>query len=53
MPGGSIRAAREMAGRTIGAYDLLIAGPALGREMTPVTAKVREFRLFREDWVRG
>jgi tRNA(fMet)-specific endonuclease VapC len=53
---GKIRAALEAAGRSIGAYDLLIAGQALRRNLTLVTANVREFSriqgLVWEDWGR-
>jgi tRNA(fMet)-specific endonuclease VapC len=51
---GEIRARLEAAGRPIGAYDLLIAGQALRRGMTLVTANVSEFSrvagLRWEDW---
>ena len=51
---GEIRARLEAAGRPIGAYDLLIAGQALRRGMTVVTANVSEFsrvaELRWEDW---
>ena len=53
---GEIRVALEAAGRPIGAYDLLIAGQALRREMTIVTANSREFGRIKsldwEDWTR-
>jgi len=53
---GKIRAALEAAGKSIGAYDLLIAGQALRRNLTLVTANVREFKriqgLVWEDWGR-
>jgi tRNA(fMet)-specific endonuclease VapC len=53
---GKIRAALEAAGKSIGAYDLLIAGQALRRNLTLVTANVREFKriegLVWEDWAR-
>ena len=43
-------------GRTIGAYDVLIAGQALRRKLTLVTANVKEFRRIEglrwEDWGR-
>ena len=52
---GMIRAAMESVGRLIGAYDLLIAGQAVRRKMTLVTANAREFRrvegLEWQDWV--
>lgn len=54
---GSIRAAVEAIGRTIGAYDLLIAGQAFRRKMVLVTANVREFSRIKglawEDWGRN
>jgi tRNA(fMet)-specific endonuclease VapC len=53
---GKIRATLEAAGKSIGAYDLLIAGQALRRNLTLVTANVREFNriqgLMWEDWAR-
>lgn len=51
---GRIRAALEIAGKLIGPYDLLIAGQALRRDLTLVTANVKEFRRLKtlrwEDW---
>ena len=51
---GRIRAVLEKIGTPIGAYDLLIAGQALRRGLTVVTAKTSEFRrvtgLSWEDW---
>lgn len=51
---GEIRAALETAGTPIGAYDVLIAGQALRRGSTLVTANVSEFGrvagLAWEDW---
>jgi tRNA(fMet)-specific endonuclease VapC len=51
---GSVRAALEKAGTPIGAYDLLIAGQALRRGLTVVTANTSEFSrvsgLNWEDW---
>lgn len=51
---GALRARLEAAGKPIGAYDLLIAGQALRREFTLVTANSREFarvkNLAWEDW---
>jgi tRNA(fMet)-specific endonuclease VapC len=53
---GEIRAALEAAGTPIGAYDLLIAGQALRRQMMLVTANPGEFArvpgLAWEDWTR-
>src|SRR5258708_20782610 len=40
---GSIRSVLEVAGRPIGAYDSLIAGQALARQLPLVTANVSEF----------
>jgi tRNA(fMet)-specific endonuclease VapC len=40
---GSIRAALQASGTLIGAYDILIAGQALARQLTLVTAGVSEF----------
>ena len=51
---GAIRAAWEVLGKPIGAYDLLIAGQALQRKFTLVTANVTEFARVKEltwqDW---
>jgi tRNA(fMet)-specific endonuclease VapC len=53
---GTVRAEVEAAGKPIGAYDLLIAGQALRRELTLVTAQAREFArikdLLWEDWAK-
>jgi tRNA(fMet)-specific endonuclease VapC len=53
---GSIRAALEAAGRPIGAYDYLIAGQALARQLTLVTADVSEFSRVKgltwQDWAK-
>jgi tRNA(fMet)-specific endonuclease VapC len=40
---GSVRADLEASGKPIGAYDVLIAGQALQRQLTLVTANVSEF----------
>jgi tRNA(fMet)-specific endonuclease VapC len=54
---GKVRAEIEAAGRPIGAYDLLIAGQALRRKMTLVTANTKEFQrvpaLAFEDWAKS
>jgi tRNA(fMet)-specific endonuclease VapC len=54
---GRVRAAMEVAGKPIGAYDLLIAGQALHRNSTLVTANTREFGrikgLLWEDWAKS
>lgn len=51
---GKIRAVLAQAGTPIGAYDILIAGQALARNMTLVTHNMREFsrvpELNVEDW---
>jgi len=53
---GSIRSALELSGKPIGAYDLLIAGQAIARELLLVTANLREFSRVKglkwEDWAR-
>ena len=53
---GAIRAALEASGRPIGAYDLLIAGQALARQLTLVTANVSEFPRVKglswQDWAK-
>jgi tRNA(fMet)-specific endonuclease VapC len=53
---GRIRAALEKGGTTIGPYDLLIAGQALARGLTVVTASASEFArvegLGWVDWTR-
>jgi len=54
---GEVRALLERIGKPIGAYDLLIAGQALSRGLTLVTANVREFARVKglrwEDWGKG
>jgi tRNA(fMet)-specific endonuclease VapC len=51
---GQVRAALERDGQPIGAYDLLIAGQALRRGLTVVTANSSEFSrvtgLGWQDW---
>jgi tRNA(fMet)-specific endonuclease VapC len=53
---GSIRAALQASGTPIGAYDYLIAGQALARQLTLVTANVSEFSRVKglswQDWAR-
>jgi len=53
---GEIRAELERKGKRIGEYDTLIAGQALCRNFTLVTANTREFRrvkgLLLEDWTQ-
>jgi tRNA(fMet)-specific endonuclease VapC len=49
---GRIRAVLEQSGTPIGAYDLLIAGQALRRGLTVVTANASEFgRVAGLSWV--
>ena len=54
---GSLRAAMQSTGRTIGAYDLLIAGQALRHKIVLVTSNVREFSRVKglawQDWARS
>jgi len=51
---GQVRAALEKDGKPIGAYDVLIAGQALRRGLTVVTANTSEFGrvadLSWQDW---
>ena len=51
---GEIRNTLKRMGKPIGTYDVLIAGQALSRGMTLVTANVKEFArvkgLVWEDW---
>ena len=51
---GSVRAALEASGKPIGVYDVLLAGQAMYRELTLVTANVSEFSrvkgLLWQDW---
>lgn len=53
---GAIRAALEPSRRPIGAYDVLIAGQALARQLTLVTANVSEFSRVKglswQDWAK-
>jgi tRNA(fMet)-specific endonuclease VapC len=53
---GSIRAALQASGTPIGAYDLLVAGQALARQLTLVTAHVSEFSRVKglswQDWAK-
>jgi tRNA(fMet)-specific endonuclease VapC len=54
---GHVRASLERIGKPIGAYDTLIAGQALSRKLTLVTANTKEFARVKglrwEDWGRG
>jgi tRNA(fMet)-specific endonuclease VapC len=51
---GEIRNSLERMGKPIGTYDLLIAGQALSRKLTLVTANTKDFArvksLVWEDW---
>ena len=51
---GKLRADLEAVGRPIGAYDILIAAPALRLGLTLITANVREFSRMKgfkwQDW---
>jgi tRNA(fMet)-specific endonuclease VapC len=51
---GRVRAAIEIAGKPIGAYDVLLAGQALRHKATLVTANSSEFARVRglrlQDW---
>ncbi len=53
---GSIRAALQASGTPIGAYDVLIAGQALARQFTLVTANISEFSRVKglawQDWAK-
>ena len=53
---GVIRADLEISGRIIGPYDLLIAGQALARQLTLVTANVSEFSRVKglswQNWAK-
>lgn len=53
---GSILADLQAAGRPIGGYDYLIAGQALARQLTLVTADVSEFSRVKglswQDWAK-
>ncbi len=53
---GKLRAMLEAEGKPIGPFDVLIAGQALRRKATLVTANAREFGRVRalvcEDWTR-
>jgi len=54
---GEIRNSLERIGKPIGSYDLLIAGQALTRKLTLITANTKEFRrikgLLWQDWAKG
>ncbi len=54
---GRVRAALESAGKSIGAYDILIAAQAVRQSLTLVTANEKEFRRVKglewEDWAKS
>lgn len=54
---GVVRGALELSGRPIGAYDVLMAGQALHRRLTIVTANSSEFShvqgLTSQDWTNA
>jgi tRNA(fMet)-specific endonuclease VapC len=54
---GAIRATLEASGRPIGAFDTLIAGQAVQRRLTLVTANISEFSrvdgLQWQDWAKS
>jgi tRNA(fMet)-specific endonuclease VapC len=54
---GAIRASLQASGMPIGAYDVLIAGQAVARQLTLVTANVSEFSrvtgLSWQDWAKS
>ena len=51
---GEIRSSLERIGKPIGTYDVLIAGQAMSRKLTLVTANTKEFARIKglawEDW---
>jgi tRNA(fMet)-specific endonuclease VapC len=53
---GSIRADLQASGKPIGAYDYLIAGQAVARHLTLVTANISEFSRVKglswQDWAK-
>jgi tRNA(fMet)-specific endonuclease VapC len=49
---GSVRAALEVSGKPIGAYDVLIAGQAIHGRSTLVTANVAELSRDWQDWAK-
>lgn len=54
---GAIRVALQSVGKPIGAYDYLIAGQALARQLILVTANVSEFSRVKglawQDWAKS
>jgi tRNA(fMet)-specific endonuclease VapC len=53
---GTIRATLQASGTPIGAYDILIAGQALARQLTLATTNVSEFSRVKglswQDWAK-
>lgn len=53
---GSVNAALKSVGRPIGSYDVLLAGQAMQKNLTLVTANVSEFSRIKgltwEDWAK-
>lgn len=53
---GEVRAVLQRSGRTIGAYDTMIAAQCLRRDITVVTANVSQFSRVKglkwEDWTK-
>jgi tRNA(fMet)-specific endonuclease VapC len=54
---GSLRASLEEIGKPMGVYDVLLAGQAMFRQLTLVTANVSEFSrvkgLVWQDWAKS
>lgn len=54
---GRLRAMLESSGKPIGAYDLLLAGQAMERNLTLVTANISEFSRIKglhwQNWARS
>jgi tRNA(fMet)-specific endonuclease VapC len=54
---GSVHAALKQRGKPIGSYDVLLAGQAINRKLTLVTANTSEFsrvkKLVWQDWSKG
>jgi tRNA(fMet)-specific endonuclease VapC len=54
---GSLNAALKLSGQLIGSYDILIAGQAMHKNLTLVTADVSEFSRVKglswQDWARA
>ena len=54
---GSVRATLKLSGKPIGSYDVLLAGQAIHRKLTLVTANVSEFTRVKglawQDWAKN